>query len=128
VAKTADKAKLVQSIATAKTNDYWQIAMYCAAVAVGTGCRSCEIRNLRLQDINLAQGKITIRGEVAKNRRNREPRLMALAEWGLHELLTQAQALGATEPQHYLLPLNLRKSRNLAKGSSAKWDVNRPDH
>jgi integrase len=126
VGKTADKDQLMQIIATAKTNDYWQLAMYCAAVAVGTGCRSCEIRNLRLQDINLEQGKITIRGEVAKNRRNREPRLMALAEWGLRELLLRAQALGATQPQHYLLPLNLRKSRNLAKGSNAKWDINRP--
>jgi len=37
VGKTADKAQLVQIIATAKTNDYWQLAMYCAAVAVGRG-------------------------------------------------------------------------------------------
>src|SRR5262249_17508945 len=81
---------------------------------------------LRLQDINLEEGRIIIRGEVAKNRRHREPRLMALAEWGLPALLVRAQALGATEPQHYLLPLNVKKSRKLAKVSKAKGDVNRP--
>jgi hypothetical protein len=31
---------------------------------------------------------------------------MALADWGLQNLLLRAQALGATEPEHYLLPLN----------------------
>jgi integrase len=39
-------------IATAKNNEYWQLAMYCAAVAAGTGCRSWEIKNLRLEDSN----------------------------------------------------------------------------
>lgn len=126
VGKTAGTEQLMQIITTAKSNEYWQLAMYCAAVAVGTGCRSCEIRNLRLQDINLEKGRIVIRSEVAKNRRHREPRLMALAEWGMRELLLRAQALGATEPQHYLLPLNVRKSRKLAKGGNLKWDVNRP--
>ncbi|HKF22081.1 MAG TPA: tyrosine-type recombinase/integrase [Candidatus Angelobacter sp.] len=126
VGKTADKEQLVKIMATAKGNDYWQLAMHCAAVAVGTGCRSGEIRNLRLQDINLEEGRIIIRGEIAKNRRHREPRLMALAEWGLRELLFRARVLGATEPQHYLLPFNVSKSRKLAKSTGAKWDVNRP--
>lgn len=64
--------------------------------------------------------------EIAKNRKEREPRLMALAEWGLRNLLLRAQSLGATESHHYLLPLNLRKSRHLGKQSQQKWDVNRP--
>src|SRR5579859_6480877 len=51
---------------------------------------------------------------------------MALAEWGLRNLLLRAQSLGATESHHYLLPLNLRKSRHLGKQSQQKWDVNRP--
>jgi integrase len=126
VGKTASKDQLKRIITTAKSNEYWELAMYCAALAVGTGCRSCEIKNLRLEDIHLREGKIIIRREIAKNRNEREPRLMALAEWGLHQLLLRAQTLGATEPQHYLLPLNVRKSRLLAKVSEHKWDVNRP--
>jgi len=45
-------------IAAAKTNPYWGLAMYAAAVAIGTGCRSCEIKNLQLQDIHLKAGKV----------------------------------------------------------------------
>ncbi len=124
--RVAAKVQLMDIIDKAKGNDYWQVAMYCAAVAVGTGCRGGEIRNLRLKDIQLDEGKIVVRREIAKNRTQREPRLMALADWGLRNLLLRAQALGATEPEHYLLPLNLRKSKHLSGQTKAKWDVTRP--
>jgi len=126
VGKVATKAQLMNIIATAKTNEYWVLAMYAAAVAVGTGCRSCEIKNLRLQDIHLEAGKLVVRGETAKNRREREPRLMALAQWGLRCLLARATALGASNPDHYLLPLSLSKSRHLSKATQQKWDLSRP--
>lgn len=126
VGKVATKEQLMGIIATAKNNEYWQLAMYCAAVAAGTGCRSWEIKNLQLQDIRLAAGTILIREEIAKNRQEREPRLMALAEWGLQELLYRARQLGASEPEHYLLPLNLRKSRHWSKKTKQKWDVTQP--
>jgi len=102
----------------AKENDYWQLAMHCAAVAVGTGCRGGEIRNLQLKDIQLDESKIVVRREIAKNRTQREPRLMALADWGLRNLLLRAQALGATEPEHFLLPLSFRTLIASATGSS----------
>jgi hypothetical protein len=60
----------------------------------------------------LENGKLVIRREIAKNRKRREPRLMALAQRGLRHLLECAHALGATEPQHYLLPQQ-RKMRRL---------------
>ena len=100
--------------------------MWCGAVGVGTGCRSGEVRKLQLKDICLLEGKILVIREIAKSRKEREPRLMALAEWGLRELLARAQSLGATKPEHYLLPLNLAKSRYRAKSAEADWDVNRP--
>jgi integrase len=128
VGRVATKDQLMKIIATAKNNEYWQLAMYCAAVAVGTGCRSWEIKNLRLEDIRLTAGTILIREEVAKNRQEREPRLMALAEWGLQELQYRARQLGASEPEHYLLPLNLRKSRHWSKKTKQKWDVTTDDH
>lgn len=79
VGKVATKDQLAKIIATAKGNEHWKVAMYCAAVAAGTGCRGGEIRNLQLKDIQMARGKILIRGEIAKNRQEREPRLMGLA-------------------------------------------------
>jgi integrase len=126
VGKVATKDQLATIIATAKGNEHWKVAMYCAAVAAGTGCRGGEIRNLQLKDIQMARGKILIRGEIAKNRQEREPRLMGLAEWGLQELLYRARELGAREPEHYLLPMNLRKSRHWSKKTTQKWDVTRP--
>ena len=126
IGRVATKEQLMKVIQTAKKNEYWQLAMYCAAVAAGTGCRSWEIKNLQMQDIQIAEGTILIRREIAKNRQQREPRLMALAEWGLKELLYRARSLGATEPDHYLLPLNLRKSRYWSKKTSQKWDVSQP--
>jgi integrase len=124
-AKVASKDQIKTLITTALANEYWQLAMYCAAVAIGTGCRGGEIRNLQLKDINLEEGKVRIVREIAKNRKEREPRLMALAEWGLRNLLIRAHALGATEPQHYLLPLRLVKS-NSPRDPNRKFDVNRP--
>jgi len=117
---------LMKVIETAKKNEYWQLAMYCAAVAAGTGCRSWEIKNLQLQDIRIAEGRLCVRREISKNWKEREPRLLALAEWGLDQLLYRARSLGATEPEHYLLPMNLRKSRHWSKKTREKWDVSQP--
>jgi len=124
--KKATNEQLMKIIETAKKNEYWQLAMYCAAVAAGTGCRSWEIKNLQLQDIRIAEGRLSIRREIAKNWKEREPRLLALAEWGLDQLLHRARVLGATAPEHYLLPMNLRKSRNWSKKTREKWDVTQP--
>jgi integrase len=85
VGRVATKEQLMRIIEKAKKNESWQLAMYCAAVAAGTGCRSWEIKNLQLQDISIDDSRILIRREIAKNRQEREPRLMALAEWGLRE-------------------------------------------
>lgn len=126
VGKAASKAQLKNIITTASANDYWQVAMWCAALAAGSGCRGGEIRKLRREDIDASGGSVRIVREIAKNRKERVPRLMALAEWGLRHLLERASALGAVEPQHYLLPFNLAKSRHCSKISTQKWDVTRP--
>ena len=69
--KTATNQQLIKIIETAKKNEYWQLAMYCTAIASGTGCRSWEIKNLQLQDIRIAEGRLCIRREIAKNRQER---------------------------------------------------------
>ena len=124
--KTASSDQMIRIINAAMKNEYWQLAMWCAAVAVGTGCRSGEIRKLQLKDICLSEGKIRVVREIAKSRKERQPRLMALAEWGLGQLLLRAQALGGSAPEHFLLPLNVSKSRHLAKSTDAKWDATKP--
>ena len=123
--KVATKDQLISMIQKAVANEYWQVALYCAAVAAGTGCRGGEIRQLQLSDIDLDEGKIRVVREIAKNRTEREPRLMALADWGLRNLLIRAQALGAKDPQHYLLPLSLSKSRH-PKDKKREFNVTKP--
>ena len=78
--KTASTDQMIKIINTAKENGYWQIAMWCGAVGAGTGCRSGEIRKLQLKDICLLAGKLRVVREIAKSRKERELRLMALAE------------------------------------------------
>ena len=58
--KVASKDQIKTLITTALANEYWQLAMYCAAVAIGTGCHGGEIRNLQLKDIDLEEGKVRI--------------------------------------------------------------------
>jgi integrase len=126
VGKAATIQQLARIIKTAKTNESWGVALYAAAVAIGTGCRGGEIRTLQLRDIHLKTRHIVIRRESAKNRSERHPRLTAVGEWGLRNLLERARGLGASEPEHYLLPLSMRKSRILSKVTDQKWDVTKP--
>lgn len=124
--RAASDNQLARIIEAAKKNESWEVAMYCAAAAAGSGCRGGEIRTLQLKDLLLIRGRVKIRPEVAKNRIGREPILLSLAEWGLRGLLVRAHRLGSTEPEHYLLPFNVRKSRYLAKTTKQKWDPTRP--
>ena len=126
IGTAASKDQLIKMITATMNNAYWQVAMWCLAVAAGSGCRGGEIRKLRLGDIEMSEGTVRIRREIAKGRKERRPQMMALAEWGLRQLLARAQALGASKPEHYLLPLNVAMSRGQAQGTDVKWDVNRP--
>jgi|SRR5579859_428874 len=56
--KFASNNQLMKMITTAMGKDVWQLAMYCGALAAGSGCRGGEIRNLQLKDISLSEGKV----------------------------------------------------------------------
>ena len=126
VGKAATVEQLARIIETARGNEFWEVPLYAAPVAIGTGCRGGEIRTLHIGDIRLPDEHIVIRRESAKNRSERHPRITAVAQWGLRNLLRRARALGATEPEHYLLPRSMRRSRILSKMTDQKWDVTRP--
>lgn len=82
IGQFASDNQLAKVIETAKKNENWEVAMYCAAAAAGTGCRGGEIRTLQLRDLRLNHGRIMIRAEVAKGRVGREPILTALGRMG----------------------------------------------
>ena len=95
IGMAASKEQLIKMITAAMNNEYWQVAMWCLAVA-------------------------------AKRPEGAPPPNDGTRGMGLRQLLAQAQALGASKSEHYLLPLNVAKSRGRAKGTDVKWDVNRP--
>src|SRR5262249_5295532 len=126
IGKAATVQQLARIVKIARANESWGIALYAAAVAIGTGCRGGEIRTLQLRDIHLKAKHIVVPPGSAKNKTERHPPLTAVAEWGLRSLLERARGLGAVQPEHYLLPLNIGKSRILSKATDQKWDPTRP--
>src|ERR1035441_10050897 len=104
---------------TAATKDAWLVA-YCAEVlAANTGLRGGEIKRLQLGAVDLENRRIRIDRKATKT--NAGQRLIELnhaATAAVAKLYSRAQSLGATEPDHYLLPADL--SRHTAKGDPLK--------
>jgi integrase len=98
-------------IETAKSNDRWMVALCATVLAYASGCRSGEIKQLRLADLVIERDEkhIRLRAETTKNRRYREAALNDLGLWAVLQLLQRARILGAVEPDHYLLPADLSK-------------------
>lgn len=90
---------------SAASKPEWHVA-YCAAViAANTTARSCEIRGLRLSDVDLFKRTMAVRRDTTKT--DAGARIVPLndaALWALAQLTERAQALGANRPSHYLLP------------------------
>ncbi len=124
--KIGTTEQLISMIRTAMANEYWQVVMWCGAVAAGTGCRGGELRKLQLKDICFSEGKIRIIREIAKSRKERQPRLMALAEWGLRQLLVSGTSLGRDRARSLFVAAQCWTSRYRSKRKNGDWDVNQP--
>jgi len=98
--ESSAKAKLLK---IAGSRPEW-VATRCATIlALNTTMRGCEIRNLRLKNINLIGRWIRIdRSKTEKGKRTIP--LNAAAFDAAIEMYRRAQELGATEPDHYLFP------------------------
>jgi integrase len=94
------------------TNPDWEAALMAAVVAANTACRSWEIKSLRLGDVDLnaSNPKLFVRRENTKSDAGaREIELNGLALWAIKRLIERAAKLGATRPDHYLLPADLSR-------------------
>ena len=102
---------------TARSNPRWQAAYYAAYLASNTTARGCELKGLRLGDVDLVNGMMTVRRTTTKT--DAGCRIIPLndgAKWAVARLLERAIALGAAEPEHHLFPACER----------AQIDVTRP--
>jgi integrase len=108
----------------AQNSELSAVAPYVAVLALRTGMRVKEIRNLRLSAIRLTADNPHIlvhRTTTKTDAGSRHVALGQLAIWALRRLIARACSLGATEANHYLLPtlldMHTRKTDPLHGGS-----------
>jgi len=102
-------------------------AYFAAIVAANTSMRGCELKALRLKDVDLMNRTVTIRRTGTKT--NAGARIIPLNEtatWAFSRLLQRAQVLGATEPEHYVFPAFV--FRRTKGGKSNKGSGYDPNH
>jgi len=89
--------------ATAASEDRWLVA-YCAAVlAASTTCRGVELKNLRWRDVDLFEQRVQVKRSKTDAGLRTIP-LIPDATAALARLLERAEALGSSEPEHFVFP------------------------
>jgi len=105
-ALTANQKQLLEEVAASK--EEWRAAYLAFVLAVNTGMRGAEIKKLRLRHVDLDNRRLTI--EQAKTEAgNRIVELNQSAFSAVTKLWIRGQQLGASEPDHYLLPADLSR-------------------
>jgi integrase len=100
-ALTADEEQRLWATASSRAD--WQVPYWCGMLAAHTTMRGCEIKGLRLMDVDLNARLLNIRRTKTDGGVRMIP-LNTRAHWALSELMARANRLGSTLPQHYLLP------------------------
>ncbi len=107
----------------------WTVAYYAALLAANTTARGCEVKGLRLADVDLLNRTLTIKRASTKT--DAGARVVPLnlnAMLASTRLLDRARKLGSIEAEHYLLPAAL--FRHTKKGDeltgSSGFDPARP--
>jgi integrase len=96
------------------------VAFWVSLVAANTTAGGCEIRNLRLQDIDLQTKTLYVR--VGKNKfRVRAIPLNRTATWAVERLAERAHELGATAPEHYLIPRRIAGRQHDPTKPPSRW-------
>jgi integrase len=103
IGKVLSPEQEVRLFSVASTRPEWNVAFWVSLIAANTTAGGCEIRNLRLQDIDIVAKTLCVR--VGKNRfRVRTIPFNQTAWWAVERLLDRARKLGSSSPDHYLIP------------------------
>jgi integrase len=112
---------------TACKNPNWEDAYYAALIAANTTARACEIKGLCVGKVNLIDRTMTIRRQSTKTDAGcRVIPLNETATWALARLMERAGKLGATEPDHYLLPAARFRYTKDGHAAGAGYDPTQP--
>lgn len=104
--------QLNRLVATAMGNPSFEVVLDLMLTAANTTCRPCEIAALQLGRIQADGDYPQIAISRATTKTNSGERLIPLNRVGLfaiRRLLVRALRLGASKPEHYLLPAELSK-------------------
>jgi len=112
----------------AGSNPRWDAAYYAAQIAANTTARSCELKGLRLADVDLISRTMTVRRVTTKTDAGcRVIPLNETAAWAVARLLDRARLLRASEPEHYLFPaFKFRHTKTVCQAAGAGYDPTSP--
>jgi integrase len=89
----------------ASSNPDWFVAYNAALVAANTTARGCELKGLRLADVDLNLRTMTVRSASAKTAASvRVIPLNETAAFAMEALIERARTLGANDPNHFIVP------------------------
>jgi integrase len=115
-AMTPEEQKKFLDVASSR--EEWRFVYYYALLALATSASNCEMRGLRIGDMNLYSKVLHIRREHAKNRyRIRTIPMHDEAVWAANRLIERARTLGATAAHHHLMPFRV---------APHQWDLDQP--
>jgi len=121
-----EEAKLFK---TAASSSRWEIAYHVAVLAAHTTMRSCEIKGLRLGDVDLLQRLIRVRRASTKTDAGcRVIPLSNQASWALAKILERAREIGVSHSEHFILPsfrYRHTKQSDPGRGQSG-YDLTKP--
>lgn len=124
IGQAATHEQLRHLAEVAETNSDWEAAFYGSVLAANSGLRGGEIKKLRIRSVDLERRCLRIRRADAKT--DASARFIELnrdAAEAAARLLFRAQMLGASKPEHYLMPKNLsRIAHGPQKGKRRGYD------
>jgi integrase len=97
-------------------------ADYAAIIAAETTMRGCELKGLRVGDVDLLNGVVRVHRVTTKtDAGERVIPLTAAAVWCFARLLERAKLLGSTKAEHYLFPRFLFRDKR-KRGTGFGYD------
>lgn len=96
-----------------RSNPRWEMILWYSLVAFHTLMSTNELRGLQIGNVNMHHRMIRVPWPAAKNRfRHRDiPLEDPEAIWALERLIQRAHDLGARDPQHFLFPFKITRSK-----------------
>jgi integrase len=110
IGRALSRGELGALAQVAQTDVAWEAAFYGSVLAANCGLRGGEIKKLRIKVIDLERRRLLILRKTTKtNAGARHIELNLDAREAAWRLWLRARRLGATDPDHYLMPKHLSR-------------------